>query len=829
MLDNTQLKAVEQFGQSSLLLAGPGCGKTHILAHRVFHANTVHGVPFEGMLCLTFTNRAAREMNLRVRQYLGYSPEGLFVGNLHSFCYRFLHINHLITPDTSIFDEDDVDEYLTNTLGLSGFGYLKDFMDAAMYVYQLENDHPESVMRRPRHHLKEADYERIETYVAFKEENRLIDFNDILLRTYTALLNDNSADLKCTGYTWLMVDEVQDMTPLQLAIIDALCRRGRRTAMYLGDEQQAIFGFLGAGGRALDIVKKQCGSNIMRLNRNYRSPHYLVRLCNAIATKYLNIDPDFLPGAVNDSHIPGALMGWRADPAALQLMALAKARELLGRYPDESVAILVHTNREGDEMASLMERHGFEFFHVSRPDMFHQASFKTVWSHLAVVQCRTRTQQWARILYQTSSVRTLGQARKLMATLTKGAMSGDELMHLDSPTTIERFMAAVGDSSTIVVIDTETTGLDVERDEIIQIAAVKMCGGVKVPGSEFCVYINTGLEVPRYLGSSENPMYSIYMTAERVDACQALSAFASYIGEGAILAGHNVEFDMAMLRAAYSRCADISMPEALAIEASAVDTLSVSRLLLPRLHSHRLASLLAVLKIDGVNSHNAIDDVAATASLIEALKPMAALRIPVQAQIRRKPAIVDAGRRLAESYGPLYEATMLQWYNDVGTLTEAMQASYNYLLTYRYIKRIRHFDYFLKLLDNVVIDSSVETNLRTQADAHLAEITTFNESDLLSNGIIDERLSLMTIHKAKGLEMDNVIVMDATSRPTSHIDAARVMYVACSRARRRLFIGYREQDYGSLTHTVASHLDILPQKQVNAMVANERSQSLDSF
>ena len=132
MIDQHQLKAVELHNSSALLLAGPGCGKTHILARRVFHANTVLGVPFADMLCLTFTNRAAREMENRVHGYLGATPRGLFIGNIHRFCLRFLHANKLISPDATVIDEEDVTDYLKTALGICQPAAVKDFLDKAM-------------------------------------------------------------------------------------------------------------------------------------------------------------------------------------------------------------------------------------------------------------------------------------------------------------------------------------------------------------------------------------------------------------------------------------------------------------------------------------------------------------------------------------------------------------------------------------------------------------------------------------------------------------------------------------------------------------------------
>ena len=80
--DSRQQEIVELNSGNTLLLAGTGCGKTHILARRISHANSVLGVRFEDMLNVTFTNRAAREMKSRITSYLGFHPCGLFVGNL---------------------------------------------------------------------------------------------------------------------------------------------------------------------------------------------------------------------------------------------------------------------------------------------------------------------------------------------------------------------------------------------------------------------------------------------------------------------------------------------------------------------------------------------------------------------------------------------------------------------------------------------------------------------------------------------------------------------------------------------------------------------------
>ena len=79
------------------------------------------------------------------------------------------------------------------------------------YIYQHENDHPDRVVRRLAIPPTDRDYEIYEQFTAFKEENRLIDFDSILLMTYTALLSPKSKDYAMTGYRWIQVDEVQEM------------------------------------------------------------------------------------------------------------------------------------------------------------------------------------------------------------------------------------------------------------------------------------------------------------------------------------------------------------------------------------------------------------------------------------------------------------------------------------------------------------------------------------------------------------------------------------------------------------------------------------------
>ena len=422
--DSSQQQIVALHGCRALVLAGPGCGKTHLLTRRIIHANATEGIPFSDMVCLTFTNRASREMNNRIRAVLGHTPDDLFVGNLHRFCCRFLHTNSLLAGDIGLLDEEDRDTWLSDSLGLKRKFERKQITDLAMLLFQQDHDFPHGLRRRLDYTPDQSHIRAATAYRDFKTRNRLVDFDDLLLLAYETLTNYPPHSLAGSNYRWVQVDEVQDLTPLQLAIIDLITADGPSTAIYLGDEQQAIFEFLGAGGPALDKIKLRCQNNIYRLARNYRSPSYLVKLCNDFASSCLDINPAHLPWAVSDGQRPdGALLMMPSTDFNLPLAVAAKVRDWRNNLPDQRISVLTRTNDEAEEISSLMSAHGIENTLIGRNDLFRRVPFKTVYAHLSVVTSDRQPSEWARLLYRTKAVRTLSEARNLASKLDKMNLS----------------------------------------------------------------------------------------------------------------------------------------------------------------------------------------------------------------------------------------------------------------------------------------------------------------------------------------------------------------------------------------------------------------------
>ena len=200
-------------------------------------------------------------------------------------------------------------------------------------------------------------------YERYKEDNDLLDYDDLLVMAYTFLAGSrqqvageiNSQMLPATGYQlpakykWIEIDEVQDLNALQFAIVDLLAAEDA-TIVYLGDEQQAIFSFIGAKLETLEALKRRCAGHIHHLHTNYRSPKYLLDLQNDYAKHNLWSSPaSQLPASLSPVSLPPNkedLCLLDVGDAQLESYYAARFAKRYGDLdPDGRVAILVSTKR----------------------------------------------------------------------------------------------------------------------------------------------------------------------------------------------------------------------------------------------------------------------------------------------------------------------------------------------------------------------------------------------------------------------------------------------------------------------------------------------------
>ena len=632
--DAQQQRAIDAQGGYYLVLAPPGCGKTDILSERIYQAIN-RGVSFDDILCLTFTNRASRGMKNRVQEKIGKDANNIFVGNVHRFCSNFLYSNSIIPENTCIMDEDDLADilmsfddsyFLTNTQKIDKMK-IKGVNDIDSYIQQRRLGHPDSSIFVPSEY--ESYYQVALTadfnpelvpndklsvryalmYREYKEKRGTIDFSDILILAYDYLLKDVEKAYK--RYAWIQVDEVQDLNALQTAIIDELTDKHRDfTVMYLGDEQQAIFSFLGAKLGQLSILKNRCGKeHILTLGNNYRSPKYLLDIFNTYAEKELGVDPDLLPHSTRQPNHEAfdLILTGSQNPEIEQSRVSKMVKYYLGLGDEERLAILVATNQAADEISEKLTREGVSNFKISGTDMFKGVPYKTLSSFFCVLANEFNTLAWARLLYGTGAIRTLMSARDFVAKMRSLMMTPNDLF--SDKSYIEEFNERY-EQEEFVFFDTETTGLNVLEDDIVQIAAFKVYRGEKVPDSDFVIFIHTDREIPEKLGDIDNPLIEAYANNPHYSKEEGLQKFIDYIGDDPIL-GHNVNYDYRILQ----NNAERYLNETLTYDI--YDSLKLIKCVEPNLRMYKLVFLLKELSLEGKNSHLADEDIAATKALVD--------------------------------------------------------------------------------------------------------------------------------------------------------------------------------------------------------------------
>ena len=862
-LDKYQVPVVEASQGYHLVLASPGCGKTHILAERIRYARE-SGVKYEDMLCLTFTNRAAREMTNRIQKVVGGDFSELMVGNVHRFCSKFLFEQGRIPADSAIIDDEEAVSIIADYRNEDEEGVTRDFNRYKGYqtiiffqhfIYQMEHQHPWKYYLHPEsftdddreavkhicasqkieydeqavvniyHHAQEymdeanapgldgktADRIRVllwkmyyaNCYARYKEENHLFDFEDLLLYTYDIYRSDPT----CKRYPWIQVDEVQDLNGMQLAIIDLLTAEDNPMVMYLGDEQQAIFSFMGAKVETLTLLKMRCKGNIHHLQRNHRSPKYLLDVFNDYAEKQLKIDRELLPLSDNDTKATsGDLRIIHSSTIEAEHKDITtEAFSLYEQNKEERTAVIVSANSDADCISEAMAEAGLTHFKVSGRDLFDTPDVKLLLAHLSVLSNEHNSIAWTRIMKGVRAFPSHALARRFNWKLKQLALSpSDFLLYPESCYTAE-FLRAYNEEE-IVVFDTETTGLNVFQDDIIEIAAIRIKGG-EVVGEPLDLYIETDKPILPMLGDKENPMYAIYhekmSTGELRSPSDALQRFLAYVGTSSIL-GHNANYDYNILDNNLQRYCKDTMQ---AHDIRCFDSLKLIRLLAPSLHSYKLESLLETFHLAGVNSHQAIDDVKATVSLVRLCAEKAREKQAQQAAFIRHPKVKPFANVLRSNYGECYREAVNRLYklsaDHEPALVSELSAAYNAFHSDGLINNIPRLDYILRYLRiDMLTDETVANALAPQLSQYVMDINTLKEADFCNSKSILERIYVTTVHKAKGLEFDNVIIFDAADgrypnayNKTKQQDEedARKFYVAMSRAKRRLFIAYALQ------------------------------------
>ena len=204
-----------------LITAGPGTGKTHTLTHRIAHLIPFLKSILESILAITFTNKAAHQMQDRLAA-LGVRQSQLFVGTFHAFCLKLLrdHFEHTALPkDFKVCLPEDIT------------GFDKATLDRISKIKSSQ--------------LAISPDDEYKAYQHYLRQNGWIDFDDILREALLLLEDDTIAAELRRRYRYIFVDEYQDSNVVQNAFLKVLAREGVLLTA-IGDANQSIYGFRGS-------------------------------------------------------------------------------------------------------------------------------------------------------------------------------------------------------------------------------------------------------------------------------------------------------------------------------------------------------------------------------------------------------------------------------------------------------------------------------------------------------------------------------------------------------------------------------------------------------
>ncbi|NMM06088.1 UvrD-helicase domain-containing protein [Polaromonas sp.] len=287
-LNPEQLAAVTLPATHALILAGAGSGKTRVLTTRIAWLLQTGQVSPGGILAVTFTNKAAKEMLLRLSAMLPVNVRGMWIGTFHGLCNRFLRAHYKMANLPSTFQILDTQDQLSAIKRLCKQFNVDDERFPPKQLARFIAGCKEDGQRAKDIEVRDEEgRKKVEIYALYEEQCQregVVDFGELMLRSYE-LLRDNPSvrEHYQRRFRHILIDEFQDTNKLQYAWIKMLAGQGADAAQGLnampggsviavGDDDQSIYAFRGARvGNMADFVREFQVTQQIKLERNYRS------------------------------------------------------------------------------------------------------------------------------------------------------------------------------------------------------------------------------------------------------------------------------------------------------------------------------------------------------------------------------------------------------------------------------------------------------------------------------------------------------------------------------------------------------------------------------
>ncbi|MFC1875578.1 ATP-dependent helicase [Chloroflexota bacterium] len=288
-LNPAQKEAVETISGPVLILAGPGSGKTRVITQRIAYLIRVCGVSPHRIMAVTFTNKAAREMEERLNRLVAGLIKELTLGTFHAICARILRQDgKAIGVDRGfvIYDREDQLSLVKRSIQGAGFDpkqYVPSAILSAISNAKSQMLAPSDYIERSSSHFEEVVGRVYEQYQQLLEQSNALDFDDLLLKAVQLFSANAEISARYQNrYLYIMVDEFQDTNLVQYQLVKQIGGKYRNICA-VGDPDQSIYSWRSADLRnILNFEKDYPEAKVVLLEQNYRSTKTILETASGI-------------------------------------------------------------------------------------------------------------------------------------------------------------------------------------------------------------------------------------------------------------------------------------------------------------------------------------------------------------------------------------------------------------------------------------------------------------------------------------------------------------------------------------------------------------------
>ena len=830
-LNELQQAVVNEIKNNVLLVASAGTGKTSTLACRIANIINSGKAKPEEILCLTFTNRACLEIKDKVMEELeqqGMAKAALkiTVKTFHSFCCDIVRLTAKRTSDIFndfvVFDDEDCQTLITATFNSSdaavmlknfikqvkiNIGLLdlysenkyKNYQEAINYIYQHEQKFLANCFQNYPDLKKRCQNDGAKLLAVYDRrlnEAHGLDFEDLIIYANKALRDSDIVKIWRDKFKFIHIDEVQDTSKLEYKIISKIFSNNK--LLLCGDPFQTIYEWRGSDPKLIEEqFKRDYQPKVITFNENYRATQTLLNasyayLKNAFQSKVKEIYTDDVKVASPEVGKKIALhtsndfreeAQWIFDQIQ-QIKVHVKAE-------DNKICVLTRSNGYNDNLAEAFEdinrssKQKIPFMLIGEFYFFRRQEIKDVLAFMKFAVNKHDGMSLERVIKR--FVSGIGETTIDNINANSIRETGVRLTDFMDPSThkfgdpFEELLQAL-ESKNIVVFDVESTGLDTTDDEIIQIAAIRLNadGSIK---DKFIRYLKPTKSVGRSV--NVHGLTDEFLSSNGQEPHQALKEFVEF-AKDSVLVGHNVNYDLSILSSQMNRLSMSPMTYK-----NYYDTLDIFRRFYPRLENHKLESLGEFCEVKHKSTHDAYDDICATAEiLIYAIK-------------RNILPTLEQRRHFIFKYLKKFEPAMLK----MQTVRQKVHILYpkdliNLIIStfdivgYYDQKESHRLDY-IKDLCKLVEEVEDLTCSPFDSTQKILQYSTLSTTEMFLR--YKSKIPIITINQAKGMEFDFVFVAGLMENKFPSYPAilfntvsedSRLFYVAITRAKKELFLSY---------------------------------------